>query len=101
MVGDVQRQRSVIGGDDDVLEAGAPLAADVDTGFDRVGMSRLQKRRVARHHVRVLVLFHADAVAGPVDEELAEAGIVDHPPGGLVDTLARRTDGAGRHACRL
>src|SRR6185436_15466269 len=53
---------------------------------------------VALDYVRVLVLLHADAVAGAVDEELAVAGIRDDPPGRPVDVLARRADRRRRHA---
>ena len=47
------------------------------------------------------MLLHADAVAGAVDEVLAEAGVGDHLPGRPVDLLARRADRAGLDADAL
>ena len=53
---------------------------------------------VALDDVRVLVLLHADAVAGAVDEVLAVPGVGDDPPADPVDVLARRADGGRGHA---
>src|ERR1043165_6832523 len=57
-----------LGGDDDVLDAGAAPAGKVDAGFDREGVARRQRGGVARDEVRVLVFLEADAVPRPVDE---------------------------------
>ncbi len=45
--------------------------------------------------------LHADAVAGAVDEVLAETGFVDDPTRRLVDTFTRSADGAGRNTSGL
>ena len=44
-------------------------------------------RVVARHDVRILVALEADAVAGAMDEVLAEAGVGDHLAAGRIDVL--------------
>ena len=77
----VDGQRAGVGGDHDVLEAHPPSPRHVDAGLDAEGVARLQRQAVALDHVRVLVLLHADAVAGAVDEVLAVAGGGDDPPG--------------------
>ena len=51
-----------------------------------------QLQVVADDDVGVFVGLDADAVAGAVHEELAVAGVVDHPAGGGVDVLAGRAD---------
>ena len=56
---------------------------------------------VARHEVRLFVGLEPDAVAGAVDEPLAEPTGGDHPPGGRVDLLARRPDRRGLHRLLL
>src|SRR5882724_7889100 len=64
----VEALRAGLGGDHDVLDAGAAAAREVDAGLDREGVTGRQRGGVARHEVGVLVLLEADAVARPVDE---------------------------------
>ena len=56
-----------------------------------------ERQVVAGDDVRVLVRLDADAVAGAVDEPVAEPGVGDHVARGGVDVLARRADGRRPH----
>src|SRR6266540_632238 len=88
-----------LGTHDDVLDAGAVPAAQVDAWLDGERHSGLQDGRVAAHDVRVLVRLQPDAVAGAVHEELAVSRGADDVPRDAVDLLAgdaganRRTGG--------
>ena len=86
MIGPIERQRARLGRDHDVLETHAESPGQIDPRFDRPGVTELDGAPVSRHDVRVLVLLDPDPVTGPVDEELAEPGIVD-------DASTRRVDG--------
>ncbi len=57
--------------DDDVLDARAVLADQVDPGLDREGHPLAKRLAVAGDDVRVLVALEADAVPGPVEEGVA------------------------------
>ena len=79
-------------GDDDVLEPHAPLARHVDAGLDAEGVAVGERALVALDDVRVLVLLHADPVAGAMHEVLAVSGVGDDRPRRAIDVLARRAD---------
>src|SRR6056300_1420851 len=76
---------------DNVLEAQSPLTWYVDTGLDAVGKAILDQPNVARHHVRVLVFFHSDAMPRAMHEVLAVAAIGD-------DLSCRRVNLFATHA---
>ena len=97
--GRVQALAAVIGADHDVLDARAPRVAHVDPRLDAEGVARHQRLGVGGDDVRLLVGLHADAVAGPMQERLAVAGIGDDVARDGVD-LGRRDAGAHRIARR-
>ena len=101
MIRVVQCDRAILRGHDDVLESHAPLARNVDAGLDAVRMAGFECQRVALDDVGILVLLHADAVAGAVDEVLAVARLVDDRTGRPVDILTRRADHPGGDADAL
>src|SRR5438309_2324406 len=78
----VEPLRAALGGHHDVFDAGAAAAREVDPRLDREGVAGRQRGGVAGHEVGVLVLLEADAVARPVDEEVAVTGGGDDRPGG-------------------
>ena len=84
----VERVGAVGRADDDVLDARAVAAIDVDAGLDAESVAGLERLVVARNHVRILVALEADAVPGAMDELLAQAGVVDDSPRGPIDVLA-------------
>src|SRR5690348_5278829 len=88
MVGVVEAAAAVGGDRDDVLDAYAELAGQVDARLDGEAHARDQRLLLAGDHVRRLVGGHADAVAGAVDEVLAVTGLADHLAGHPVDLLA-------------
>ncbi len=59
------------------------------------------RQRVAFHHVWIFVRLHTDAVAGAVNEVLAEASVGDHAPRRSIHLLATGADNAGCDACGL
>src|SRR5207248_5651908 len=85
----------------DVLDAGAPLALDIDPGLDREGVPGPQGLAVAADEVGVLVLLEADAVARAVHEVGPVPALGDQPAGDRVDVLARCTDHCGSHGLGL
>src|SRR5262249_54834248 len=96
--GVVEPPAAVLGGDDDVLDAHAEAAGQVDAGLDGEAHPGLDQPLLALHHVRRLVGGDADAVADAVDEALAVAGGGDPLPGRPVDLLARHTRAHGLEA---
>src|SRR5262245_60989371 len=86
----VQPLGPVRGRDHDVLEAEPEAAREVDAGFDAERVAGLERGPVAGHDVGLLVGLDADAVAGAVDEPVAEAGVADAPPRPRVHPPARR-----------
>src|SRR5262249_12513205 len=84
----VEPQRAVLGRDDDVFEAHAEPAREVDAGLHREGVAGDDRALVARHHVGVLVRLGADPVPDPAYEVLAEAGGGDHRAGNRIDVFA-------------
>ncbi len=87
----VQSLRALGGGDDDVLDAGSPFAADVEAGLDREGISFDQCGRVARHQIRVLVRLDTDPMAQTMEEILAETGVGKNRSGCSIDRFGRDT----------
>ena len=73
----VQRVRPAVRGDDDVLDARAVPAVEVDARLDAEGIARLERPRVARNDVRVFVALETNPVAGSMDEVLPEARVGD------------------------
>ena len=79
--------RAVGAAHDDVLDAGAVLADEVDPGFDREGHPLPQRLAVAGDDVRLLVALEPDPVTGPMEERVAVALGLDRIAGGGVDGL--------------
>src|SRR4051812_42808287 len=96
--GVVQASSALVGDGDDVLDADAEIAGEVDPGLDREAHARNERLLLALDHVRRLVGGDADAVAGPVDELFAVARIGDDLTGGPVDVLARHSGSHGLDA---
>ena len=87
-----------LGGDhDDVLDARAPLAVEVDARLHRERHARLERPGVAADDVGLLVHVDADAVPGAVDEPLPQPGLGDRPPRGRVDLLGGHPGPHARH----
>lgn len=101
MIGARHRQWTLVGGDHDVFEAHTPAIGQVDTRLDAEGMTRCNGERVALHHVGIFVFLHTDAMSGPVDEILAEAGIDDDPSGRSIHVLTRDAHDPGCNASRV
>ena len=76
-------------GDHDVLDAGAVAALDVEARLDAEGHALVEDQRVPRHDVGILMRLQADAVAGAMDEQVAEPRLDEHLAGRRVDALAR------------
>src|SRR6185312_12052044 len=79
---------AVVGAHHDVLDAGPEPAGPVDAGLDREGHPGLERPFVAGDDVRLLVGLEPDAVPGPVDEQVAQAGGVDDVTSRGVDARA-------------
>ena len=73
----LSRNGPSVGRDDDVLEPHPEPTGEVDARLDAERVARLERRRVARDHVRILVRLGADAVPDAVHEVLAEARVGD------------------------
>src|SRR5687767_2076874 len=71
----VERADAVLGADDDVLDAGAAAAGQVDARLDRERHAGHEREGVPGHDVGRLVGVQADAVAGAVDEVLPPARV--------------------------
>src|SRR6476646_9777884 len=75
-----------------VLDADAGLAGEVDPGFDgKHGRARERRLRCPLAQARQLVRREADAVARPVPELVAMAGLGDDVSGDAVDGSTART----------
>ena len=86
---------------DDVLDASAVPAGDVDAGLDGERHARLERLGVTRDDVRVLVRLEPDAVAGAVHEPLAVPGGGDQLSCGGVHRVARGAGAYGLDRARL
>jgi hypothetical protein len=69
----VQGAGTFRGGNYDALEPHTPPAGDADARLDTEGVPGLDDGLVSLHHVRILVLVHADSVAGTVHEPLVNS----------------------------
>src|SRR3954452_325913 len=98
--GVVEPPSAVLGGDDDVLDAHAEAAGEVDAGLDREAHPGLDRVLLPLDHVGRLVRGHPDPVPDAMDEAVAVAGVGDHPARGAVDLLAGHA-GAHRLVARL
>src|SRR5262249_34804920 len=78
--------------DHDVLEPEPEAPGEVDAGLDAERVARLERRPIAGHDVRLLVGLDADAVAGAVDEPVAQAGTGDDAPRRRVHLLTGYAD---------
>ena len=97
----VQPLVPVLGDHDDVLDARTPLAVDVHAGLHAEGHARLQRERVTRHDVGLLVHVETDAVSGAVYEPLPQPGRGDRLAGGGVDLLGGDARSHGLHRALL
>ena len=69
LIGEVVGDGAGISDDDDVFDPSSPEdSLEVDPRLDREGIAQDDALAVPLHDVRVLVLFHTDAVPGAVDE---------------------------------
>ena len=84
----LQVPAAVLGDDDEVLDPHAELARQVDARLDGDDFAGREHVVGARREARPLVDLEADAVAEPVAEVLAVAGLLDHLAGDRVDVLA-------------
>src|SRR5205085_6728804 len=86
VVGAIQRDdTAVIPDDRDVFDAYAEAAGEVHPGLDRERHSGLEALLVTRDQIGMLVSVEADAMAGAVDEVLAEPPVRDDLPEPDVD----------------
>ena len=83
----VQSFTAVVGDGDDILDADAELAVEIDARFDGKHHPRFERLVVPFDDVRWLVHLQAETVARPVDELLAVAGSLDDLPGRGVDLV--------------
>src|SRR5205807_1852989 len=101
VVDSVEGVGSLLVDDDDVLDAGPPLALDIDARLDGEGVARRQTFAVAGHDVRVLVLLQPDAVARAVHEVRPVPALGDDAAGDGVDVFARNARARGAHGLGL
>src|SRR5262249_42121017 len=72
-----QHLRAVVRDDDEVLDADAAEAGEVDARLDGDDVASLERARILGVQVRQLVHLQAEAVPEAVAEERAEAGRLD------------------------
>src|ERR1035437_6865176 len=85
----------------DVLQAHAPAARQVDARLHAEGHSRAERSGVAGHDVWILVDLETDAVANPMREVVTVAGSRDDPARRGVDTFSRNAGADGRRRLGL
>ena len=78
MVGGAAPQRSIIQNHHDVFEAHAPLAIEIDAGFDTERVTNSDDLVVASYDIGLLVNFGADAMTGAVDEIVTKSSVGNH-----------------------
>src|SRR5271165_1539928 len=93
--------RAVLAHDHDVLQPHAEAPFHIDARLHRERMPGLERLRVSRDEIGVLVLLDADPVTGPMEEVLSESCVVDDLSGHPIDVLGRDTCSGSRHRCRL
>ncbi len=97
-----QHLRTALREQHEVLDADPAATLKVDAGLDTENHARLKHVHAPRRcQPRWLVHFQADAVAGPVDEGLAEASLRDRVPGDGIDRGARHPRPHSRHCLLL
>src|ERR1700742_1120989 len=77
-----ERVGPAVGGDDAVLQPEPELAGQIDAGLDGEAVPGEYGGGVALDDVGFLVFLDAHAVAGAVDEAVAQPGALDDPTGG-------------------
>src|SRR4051812_17822724 len=87
----VERIKAVVGTHDDVLDARAVLALDVDARLDAERVANFDRLVVAGDHVRILMTFEPNSVSGSMDEQVTHARLGDDRARRGVDLLALDT----------
>jgi len=83
----VQRFTPVVGDDHNVFDPSAPIAVEIDPGFDTEGHARTENEAVPGNDVGLFVDRQPDSVARAVDEPVGQSGCGEPVAGGRVDRL--------------